>query len=231
MSVPEPADNKKEKHKMKFNRMIMAAALASIMTISASGCATSPSNRESQTAATTTEATTTTTAQTTETTAETTETQPAVPAPVYGPEEPQALYITLNGINVRLGMKFDDIKDSLGSEGKPSDDAGTCTGEGDEVPVTHYYAGTMIDVDKKTGLIVRIAIGSSEATGDPSTVTLGGKLKVGGSDASVEELFGKPKDKDTDEDGTIYSFDYDKTMLNVSAKDNKIIDYTFQVTE
>ena len=85
---------------MKINKMIAAAALAAIMTVSLAGCASSPSAQESQT--TTTAEATATAAQTEGTAAGTTASQPEAPSPIYDPSEPQGLYVTVNGVNVRL---------------------------------------------------------------------------------------------------------------------------------
>lgn len=215
---------------MKISKMIAAAALVTIITVCATGCATSPTNTAAQTtAATTAEATDTTTQASDTTAAETTAAQSAVPAPVYGPKEPQALYVTINGANVRLGMKYADVKAALGGEAKPAEGWEPCVGDGESTVTSHFYTGSIIDEDPKTGIINRIYVDPEDTTGDPSLVTLAGKLKVGGPDASLKEIFGEPKETETDEDGTAYTFDYDKTMLRVQTKDGKIVSYNFYV--
>ena len=124
-------------------------------------------------------------------------------------------------------MKYADIKDALGSEAKPSEGWEPCVGEGGSSMTTHFYQGVILDEDPANGLIVRIVVDAEEVTGDPSAVTLAGKLKVGGPADQIKEIFGEPKETDTDEDGTSYTYEYGKTLFMIQTKDNKIVNYLF----
>lgn len=100
-------------------------------------------------------------------------------------EEIDKLVILANGATFRIDDKFDEVKEKLGTEIRPSQTYTPCGGSDDAQVTSHYYDGYYIDVSSD-GIIFRAVISENENPG--SKVTLAG-IKLGDSPEDVKKAF------------------------------------------
>lgn len=204
---------------MKITKKIVATALVSVMVLMPAGCSKAGTGKESQTTTTkeetTTEATTTTAETTEETTTSSEETtaQSEPTGPFSDPSEPELLFVSYNGVDVRIGMKYEDIEDALGL------DQHVPQTEDAQSDIVHSKEGLgfQITENRTTGRITSILV--DEAAGDTSSILLGGKIKIGGHFDAVTEIFGNP--------GDVFSvgayYYYGRTTLVVTPDERNVI--------
>ena len=146
--------------------------------------------------------TTATTAATTQAAAETTEDAKATEAATNTSSD--LAFISYNGVELRPGMTWADVKDSLGSESKPMEKIEPCGG-GDYIQELYFYKGLQI-FTLRSETIISIEVPMSE---DGDAALAGGKIKKGDSIDSVKEVFGEPTG---DEWQAVYEFG-DSTLM------------------
>ena len=96
-------------------------------------------------------------------------------------------YIQYQGTKVAIGMKFEDVKDGLGTESRAPEEIIPC-GVEDAVDTLHYYPGFGI-MENQDGIIFSIEI-SAMYPGE-SDVALNGKLKLGDPKKTVFDVLGE----------------------------------------
>lgn len=62
------------------------------------------------------------------------------------------VFFTVNGVEVKQGAVWADVKDTLGDEAKPSDTIEPCDG-GDYIQIIHYYKGAEITTLRDENII------------------------------------------------------------------------------
>ncbi len=189
---------------MKILRIIFAVILVSTMAIIAAGCSTASAGNESKANETKSETKVAETASQPESTSSTTQ-----------PTETQNPFVIINGTEVRIGMKFDEVQKYL--ECDMNSPLQSCIGNRSMV-INHQKTGLGFNIleDKDTGRIIQIIVDSD--FGDTSSIILGGKIKIGDSADAVKEAFGNP----TTEDETAISYKEDKNNFVFIFSDNKI---------
>ena len=98
-------------------------------------------------------------------------------------EDYDKLVLSINGGTFKIGDKYDDVKDSLGKEIKPSQTYSPCGG-GNKI-TSHYYDGMVIDVTLD-GIIYHAVISGYEYPN--SEATLAG-IKLGATTEEVKKTF------------------------------------------
>ena len=189
---------------MKILRIIVAVALVSTMALFTAGCSATSAGNESKASETKTE-----------TTAAETTSQPESTSSTTQPTETQNPFVIINGTEVRIGMKFDEVQKTLECDLHTS--MQSCKAN-KSISINHLKTGlgfTIIE-DKDTGRITQIIVDS--AMGDTSSIILGGKIKIGDSADAVKEAFGKP----TTEDETAVSYNDGKINFAFVFSNGKI---------
>lgn len=191
-----------------FNRKPLAVILAFVIAISAVGCTTAGNEKSSQTYESAGQTTIASATMQTE-----------VTSSVVDPAEPDKCYVTINGTNLRAGMKFSDVKNALGapkSERQIVDEGGAFGGD-------YYnlieYEDFEITTDPKD--IIRI-IDVTGKTGIGSSITIGGKIKLGDSFDVVRAFLGTPTTEEKDEDMDFKVYQFEKCTLVFYVTDNSI---------
>jgi len=93
------------------------------------------------------------------------------------------LYFVLNGVEVRLGDSYADIKDQLGDEIKPEDKIVPCEGDCEYLSIIHTYEGYTVE-ENYDGVVCNISINGYESgIGDDLFL---GQFKYGDSVADVK---------------------------------------------
>ena len=72
------------------------------------------------------------------------------------------LFFVLNGVEVRLGDNYADIKDDLGDEIKPEDKIVPCEGDCEYMSIIHTYAGYVVE-ENYDGVVCNISINGYES--------------------------------------------------------------------
>ncbi len=150
-------------------------------------------------------------AQPSETTTKQTTTETEATSSVADPAEPQKLYVTVKGTDIRVGMKFSEVSKALGS---PDQEFQATSCSSDTVEITYQYGGLQITTSQDK--IITIFFDSSN--GNTSSIILGGKIKTGDTIDAVKSAFGKP----TSEDDGFLNYVYGKTQLQFIIVDNSI---------
>lgn len=92
------------------------------------------------------------------------------------------LFFVLNGIEVRIGDNYADIKDQLGDEIKPEDRVIPCEGDCEYLSIIHTYDGFTVE-ENQEGIVCNIGINGYESgVGDALFM---GQFKYGDSFADV----------------------------------------------
>ena len=114
-------------------------------------------------------------------------------------------FISYNGVELKPGMVWADVKDSLGSESKPMEKIEPCGG-GDYIQELYFYDGLEVFTLRSETII---SINTPMDDGSNSALA-GGKIKKGDSIDTVKEAFGEP----TSEDEWQAFYEYgDNTMM------------------
>lgn len=174
----------------KFGRTALALGMAGIMAVSFAACA----KTEETTQASATEAT-----QVTEASQDTQATQDtqASDASQDTPAVADPNFVLINGFELKVGVKFDDVKDKLGKETAPCEMGENCDPEAPD-NFNYYYGGARINVDDK-GIVKGIGLESAD-----TEAAFAGKVKVGSNISEVESLLGQPSQI---ENGSMYHFE------------------------
>ncbi|SEF86048.1 hypothetical protein SAMN04487934_10491 [Eubacterium ruminantium] len=117
----------------------------------------------------------------------------------------EGAFISFNGVDLQGGQVFDDVKDKLGAETKPSDRIEPCGG-GDYIQIIHYYDGLEL-----TTLRDEKIVGLSIPMDSKSTAAINGKITNGASAADIKAVLG---DKPDMEDADMISYSFGKTQVN-----------------
>ncbi len=130
-------------------------------------------------------------------------------------------FVTFNGTDVHIGDAYDDIKDKLGDETKPSEKIEPCDG-GDYIQIMHYFDGftlTTLRDEKVIGLEL-----PRDGAGD---VAINGKVKKGDTAETVKEALGTPASEDE------YSINYnaDKANLMIYTENGTVVGAMFMSME
>ena len=107
--------------------------------------------------------------------------------------EAEGIFITVNGVDVTVGVPFADLEEALGAPIAPADTMDSCDEGSDWKQTMHYYAGVII-TENKDGVIDGVQVSDGDAA-------LMGKLRIGATKDEVVALLGTP---DTDESWGIY---------------------------
>lgn len=190
-----------------ISRKIFVVALASAMVISAAGCNRSGKEKPSQTSG-----------NTNQTTIETTTTQTKATSTSANPSEPQELYVTINGTDLRVGMEFLDVKSSLGapvSERRAFD-------EGNVYGGVYSYSFGDENLEITTGPEDKIRQIDFYGKPGASSCILNGKIKIGDSFEDLKALFGIPKAESKEEDIEQIMYQFGDISLMIQITGNSI---------
>ena len=125
------------------------------------------------------------------------------PATTEAPStEPEGIFITVNGVNVTVGIPFASLEEALGPQTAPSETIDSCDLNSDWKQTMHYYDGAIVTEDKD-GNIDGVQISGGDSA-------LMGKIRVGATKDDVIAVLGTP---DTDESWGIY-YENTKPMVN-----------------
>ncbi|MBO6115176.1 MAG: hypothetical protein J6P57_08980 [Lachnospiraceae bacterium] len=114
------------------------------------------------------------------------------------------VFFTVNGVEVKQGAVWADVKDTLGDEAKPSDTIEPCDG-GDYIQIIHYYEGAEITTLRDENII-----GISMTT-DSKDVDVMGAVKLGDTADAVKSALGTPNQED--ESMIVYEIGSSSLML------------------
>lgn len=178
----------------KINRRLFIPVFALMLSVLISGC----NGKSSQTSVTTTEATT----------------QTEATSSVADPAEPQKLFITVNGTDIRVGMKFSEVKKTLGAP-KSESQVTACAGDAQEI-ISMYGALQIISSNDR---ITLISVDSEN--GDTSNMILGKKIKTGDTFDDVKSVFGNP----TVDEEEFKTYRYGNTQLILCVYNNSIVSF------
>ncbi len=117
-----------------------------------------------------------------------------------------AYHITYNGIDLKTGMVWADVKDSLGSETKPMERIEPCGG-GDYIQEMYFYDGVTINT-LRSETIVGIEV-PMDTAGDSALAA--GQIKKGDSADKIKEVLGEPTRED--EYQVVYESDTDSLFF------------------
>ncbi|MBR4513954.1 MAG: hypothetical protein IKO61_03615 [Lachnospiraceae bacterium] len=113
-------------------------------------------------------------------------------------------YVLYNDVELRPGMVWADVKDSLGAEAKPMEKIEPCGG-GDYIQEMYFYDGLRINT-LRSETILSIELPFDE----DSDALIAGKIKMGDSLDKVKEVLGEPEG---DEYQAVYAFDKTTIMI------------------
>ncbi len=129
-------------------------------------------------------------------------------------------YIEYNGVKLRIGGKFADVKDGLGETSAPDETITPC-GEGDQMEIYHHYAGISV-MENSEGVI--IYVDTADYYEDHSAV-LNGKITIGSPIDDVKEALSEPDDEG--EYYMTYQFDLYSLDLSLDPEAGAVIGFTF----
>ena len=188
-----------------INHKLFTVVLVSVMAISSVGCAKSGGGQPSKPGETSGQTTIGETTSETEATSSETE-----------PEQPANLYVTINGTDIRKGMKLADVEKSLGAP-KKKGAMQTCQG-GPAYPYAQYEG---IELSATPDGKINSIVVDSEY-GDTSAIVLGGKIKTGDPFANVKEIFGEPAEESERGEYKYYDYRFDNAILTVGATNKQV---------
>ena len=168
---------------MKLKKSILTISAGALLAFSLTACGGGKKASETTTAATTTAAAT----EAAQTAANTGDTAPETDAPDISADNH---YISFNGVDLKVGMTWDDAKDSLGSEVKPMEKIEPCGG-GDYIQEMYFYDGLTV-----TTLRSETIVGIEVPMDTESSAAAGGQIKKGDSLEQIKEAFGEPSMED-----------------------------------
>ena len=121
--------------------------------------------------------------------------------PVVVEADLDKLVISLNGAQVKIGEKMDDVKAKMGTEVKPAQSYTPCGGSDDAQNITHYYDGLELE-ETPEGIFYHARVSGYD---HPDSKAMICGIKLGDSPETVKEMFEtKPE---TDSEYTInYTF-------------------------
>lgn len=123
-------------------------------------------------------------------------------------DEPSLYGFTINGKTIKLGDKFEDVKDKLGSETKPAENVKPCGIELHGETKRYYYNDVIIETNYQ-GIIYYMAISKFETPNTKAEVK-GMKLKTTVAEAKTITS------SETIENDSEYGFSYKKDQKTVS---------------
>ena len=135
-------------------------------------------------------------------------------------KEPEGMYVSYNGANITLGVKFADIKDSLGEQTAPEEVILPCDGGDAYKDTMHFYAGLAV-TENKDGIVSQIEISTLyEGEGDAA---LNGKVKIGDKQEDAVAALGEPDTWPIPEDdyALTYAKDNAHTIVFLDPDTNK----------
>jgi len=159
------------------------------------GCSAGSGSSSSSTTSTSTE---TTSEATSESTSETTSSESSSEAEPEGDEA--LLTVVYNGAEIKVGDKYEDVKDSLGKEKSPSDIIEPCVEDQPEATM-YYYDEMNLYVPNDTGIIKTIFTGFDMKNIADHIGTAAG-IKIGDTSKKVKEVYGEP----TEDYGTTFRY-------------------------
>ena len=126
------------------------------------------------------------------------------------------LYCTLNGVDVYIGMPFEEVKDQLGDEIKPEERVEPCTGDCEYLCIIHTYDGFEIN-ENYDGLVSSISVNTMN-TGI-GTGKFQDSFDYGAPIQEILDRYGEPWDQG---DGYV-QYSIGNAMLMFNSDDNVTI--------
>lgn len=125
---------------------------------------------------------------------------------------PEGMYITYNGTNVAVGMKFADVEAGLGEPVSPAQDVLPCDGNADNKTIMHFYGKFAITEDN-SGVIIDLEISDLfEGEGDPALM---GKVHFGDKQADAVAALGEPDNYPLPEDDYALTYEFEDSFVYV----------------
>lgn len=122
-------------------------------------------------------------------------------------------YMSFNGTDLQVGTVWNDVKDSLGSEAKPSETIEPCGG-GDYIQIVHFYDGlTVTTLRDETIVSLEIPMDGE------STAAVNGTVTKGSSADDVKAALG---DTPNMEDEYMISYTFGNVQVNINLDNGKV---------
>ncbi|MBR3281557.1 MAG: hypothetical protein IKI57_06990 [Clostridia bacterium] len=112
----------------------------------------------------------------------------------FDPADLEKLVMELNGASFKMDDRFEDVKEKLGAEARPSQTYTPCGGNDAEQVTTHYYDGYELE-ETHDGIIYHGKISGSDYP--ESKATLAG-IKLGDTPDTVRNTFKTTPDVDSE---------------------------------
>ncbi len=103
--------------------------------------------------------------------------------------EPKGMYLQYNDAKISIGMKFEDIKEGLGTETRTPEVILPCDGGDAYKDTLHFYPGMAV-TENIDGVISQIEV--SDIYEGEANATVNGKVKVGDTVETAVGALGEP---------------------------------------
>ncbi len=125
-------------------------------------------------------------------------------------EGPKGMYLQYNDAKIAIGMKFEDVKDGLGTETRTPEVILPCDGGDAYKDTLHFYPGMAV-TENIDGVISQIEV--SDLYEGEANATVSGKVKVGDTVETAVGALGEPVNYPIPDDE--YSMTYNEGDANI----------------